>query len=232
MGVPLSGWYPVKAIAIAAATGAVVASRWRDHHPFPRFGPGNQITTVRALLVALIAAAIGEPASATLAAGVVAASGVVTILDGVDGSVARRTKMASAFGARYDMEIDALLILALAILVWQFGKAGAWVIASGLLRYMFVAAGWIWEWMRRPLAPTRRARIVCVVQIGALMIALLPGVTPPASAIVSAAGLGALAYSFAVDTVRLWRGDTEGRETQRGSATETQKHREIKHRDR
>jgi phosphatidylglycerophosphate synthase len=216
--VPLSGWYPVKAIAIAAATGAVVASRWRDHHPFPRFGPGNHITTVRALLVALIAAAIGEPASATLAAGVVAASGVVTVLDGVDGSVARRTKMASAFGARYDMEVDALLILALAILVWQFGKAGAWVIASGLLRYAFVAAGWVWERMRRPLTPTRRARIVCVVQIGALMIALLPGVTPPASAIVSAAGLGALAYSFAVDTVRLWRGsggDTELSETQR-----------------
>ena len=214
----------MKAIVLFAAIASVVASRWRDRHPFPRFGPANQITTVRALIVALIAASIGEAPSATLAALVFAASGAAVLLDGIDGSVARRTNMASAFGARYDMEVDALLILALAILVWQFGKAGGWVIASGLLRYAFVAAGWIWSWMRRPLTPTRRARIVCVVQIAALMIALVPGVRPPASSIVSATGLGALVYSFAVDTVRLWSSDTEVFETQRGSATETQRH--------
>ena len=39
--------------------------------------------------------------------------------------------MASAFGARFDMEIDALLILVLAILAWQHDKAGAWVLAVG-----------------------------------------------------------------------------------------------------
>ena len=33
------------------------------------------------------------------------------------------------FGARFDMEIDALLILALSILAWRHGKAGAWVVA-------------------------------------------------------------------------------------------------------
>ena len=39
--------------------------------------------------------------------------------------------MASAFGARFDMETDALLLLVLAALAWQFDKAGAWVLASG-----------------------------------------------------------------------------------------------------
>ena len=204
MDVPLGAWYPVKAIALLLAIAFVVWIRWRTHHPFPRFGPANQITTVRALIVALIAAAIGEPPAPAFAVGAVVASAAATLLDGADGWAARRTNMASAFGARYDMEIDALLILALAILVWQFGKAGAWVIASGLLRYAFVAAGWAWEWMRRPLAPTRRARVVCVIQIAALMIALLPGVTPPGSALVSAAGLAAPTYSFSVDTMRLW----------------------------
>ena len=36
---------------------------------------------------------------------------VALILDGVDGKVARRTRNASAFGARFDMEVDAFLIL-------------------------------------------------------------------------------------------------------------------------
>ena len=63
--------------------------------------------------------------------------------------------MASAFGARFDMETDALLIQVLAILAWQYGKAGPWVLVSGLLRYLFVAAGWVWPWMREPLFPSR-----------------------------------------------------------------------------
>ena len=48
----------------------------------------------------------------------------------------------SAFGARFDMEVDALLILVLSAGVWWFDKAGAWVWLSGLLRYAFIAAGW------------------------------------------------------------------------------------------
>ena len=51
--------------------------------------------------------------------------------------------MTSAFGARFDMEVDALLIQVLAVLAWQWDKAGPWVLMSGLLRYVFVAAGWV-----------------------------------------------------------------------------------------
>ena len=69
-------------------------------------------------------------------------------LNGADGWVARRTRTASAFGARFDMETDALLILVLSALVWRMEKAGAWVIASGLMRYAFVAAAIAWPWMR------------------------------------------------------------------------------------
>ena len=48
------------------------------------------------------------------------------------------------------MEVDALLIQVLAILAWQWDKAGAWILVSGLLRYGFVAAGWVWTWMQAP----------------------------------------------------------------------------------
>jgi phosphatidylglycerophosphate synthase len=125
------------------------------------------------------------------------------MLDGVDGWLARRTRMSSRFGARFDMEIDALLILALAILVWQHGKAGMWVTLSGLLRYGFLAAGWIVPKMNRPLPDSRRRQTVCVVQIAGLLVALEPFVMPAASELIAVAALLALVYSFAVDTVWL-----------------------------
>ena len=194
--------YPVKAIGVFAAI-LVIAVTQRGRHPFARFGPANQITTIRALLVSIVAGLIGEP---PLPIVVIGASTIATVLDGVDGWLARRTQMASAFGARFDMEVDALLIQVLAILVWLYGKAGPWVIASGLLRYAFVAAGAVWPWMGHPLAPRLRGRVMCIVQIVGLLLALLPPVVPPVSTAIAAASLTALSYSFVVDTLWLWQG--------------------------
>lgn len=177
----------------------------RTHHPFARFGPANQVTMVRALLVAVVAGFIGEPSLPSAAWIVVCAAVVATVLDGVDGWLARRTGMVSAFGARFDMETDALLIQVLAILAWQYGKAGPWVLISGLLRYKFVAAGWVLPWMREPLFPSVRRKAICVVQIVGLILTILPPIVPPASDWLAAASLAALAYSFLVDTVWLWR---------------------------
>jgi hypothetical protein len=73
------------------------------------------------------------------------------------------------------------------------------------MRYAFVAAGWLLPWMAGPLRPTRRAKVVAVVQLAGLAVALAPIVRPPASDVVAAATLGALAWSFAVDVGRLWR---------------------------
>ena len=89
--------------------------------------------------------------------------------------------------------------------MWRHGKAGAWILASGLLRYVFVAAGWALPWMRSHLPGSVRGKAVCAAQIVALLVALSPQVSPPASAIVAAAGLGVLSYSFLVDTIWLWQ---------------------------
>jgi phosphatidylglycerophosphate synthase len=201
----LSDWYPIKASACFAVMMLLAAGYLRDHHPFPDFGRANQITTGRAALVALVVALIFETAMPTAAAGAAATAFLATSFDGLDGWLARRTQMESAFGARFDMEIDAVLIQALAILAWQHGKAGPWVLMSGLLRYLFVAAGSVWPWMGRPLAPSRRGRVICVVQLVVLMIVLLPPLMPPWSARLAAAGLLVLCYSFLVDTLWLWR---------------------------
>jgi len=196
--------YPVKSAACFTAIMIVALAQVRAHHPFSRFGPANQLTTMRAALVALAAGCIGEVPDARAAAAAVAAATIATLLDGADGWLARRTGMVSAFGARFDMEVDALLIQVLALLAWRWRKAGAWVLASGLMRYVFVVAGRMWPWMRRPLRQTFRAKAICILQIASLIIVLMPSVQPPASGIIAAIGLSALGYSFAVDTWWLW----------------------------
>jgi phosphatidylglycerophosphate synthase len=197
--------YLIKAGAAIAIIAIVAASGRKRHHPFARFGPANQITALRAVLVSLTLALVGEPHSNGLAGGAAALGVLVMLLDGLDGWVARRTSMVSEFGARFDMEVDALLILVLSILAWRYSKAGAWVLLSGLLRYVFVASGRIWSWLQAALPSSRRGKIICVVQIAGLTAAVSPLVAWPASALIAAVSLGALAYSFGVDVVWLWR---------------------------
>lgn len=201
---PVGQLYLLKAAASFTAIAALaVVFINAGRHPFKQFGQANQVTTARAVFVALVVGAIGEPVTAAVAAGAAGASVAVTAMDAVDGWIARRSRMTSRFGARFDMEVDALLILTLAILTWQHGKAGAWVLLSGLLRYLFVAAGWLLPRMRQQLPDNRRRQTVCVVQVVALIVALEPFVAPAASELIAGAALAALVYSFAVDTMWL-----------------------------
>jgi len=202
---PLGDLYPLKASAAFMAVMLLSFGFLRRHHPFEYFGAANQITTARAMLVALVAGLIGEPRFPMIAGSAAAASLLATALDGVDGWLARRHRIASDFGARFDMEIDALLILVLAILAWRNEKAGAWVVLSGLLRYAFAAAGAFAPWLRAALPPSRRRQTICVIQLVALTLALLPAVRPPLSALLAAAALLTLGYSFLVDAQWLSR---------------------------
>ena len=195
----------VKAALVFAAIALVTLFYVSERHPFHTFGPANYVTTFRAALVALAAALIGEArvdAVAWAAAGIGAATAA---LDGVDGWLARRTSMASVFGARYDMELDALLIMVLAVIAWQAGKAGAWVLLAGAMRYLFVAAAYVWHWLDSPLPESSRRKAVCVVQIVGLGIVVAPFVAATASAVVAAGTLALLTWSFGVDVLWLRR---------------------------
>ena len=58
----------------------------------------------------------------------------------------------------------ATAVLILSLLVWFHEKAGAWVIACGLMRYGFVATGFVLSWMAGPLRSTLRGKSVAVGQ--------------------------------------------------------------------
>lgn len=184
---------------------AVVAWLGAKHWHGASFGAANQVTLARGVLTLLLAALLGVPTGATVATLAVALALLAVVLDGVDGRLARRRGEASAFGARFDMETDALLIFVLAALAWQHGKAGVWILLAGGLRYLFVAASSALPWLARPLPPSKRRQTVCVVQIATLIACVAPFIPPPASAGIALAGLLALVYSFAIDVLWLAR---------------------------
>ena len=185
-----------------------------EPHPHRRFGAANRVTLARLALAALLAALVGEPmlqppltASPAEAAAwlIVIVAALAAVLDAVDGPLARRNGMASAFGARFDMETDAGFTLVLSALVLQAGQAGPWVLAAGLMRYAFVAAARPWPWLAGALPPSRRRQAVCVLQIATLIACLAPVVPPAVASVGAAAGLALLAASFALDVRTLAR---------------------------
>ena len=209
-GLALGGWLDEPALAwragaLALGGGSLLLWFAARRLTAQTFGAANAVTLARAVLVLLLIAALGVAAGSALGWVLVALSSVAAALDGVDGALARGRGEATEFGARFDMETDALLILALAALVWQHGKAGVWILLAGLLRYLFVAASYASPRLGAALPPSRRRQAVCVVQIVSLIGALAPLVTPPSSVALALAGLLLLVWSFGVDVAWLAR---------------------------
>lgn len=198
----------IAGLTMAIAT-VIAATGMARHYPHARPGACNQITLSRVAPVGLLAAVLVTPgglsAGSDVAWMLVALVTLGLCLDGVDGWLARRSGLTSAFGARFDMEVDSALAGFLAAVALASGKAGIWVLALGFLRYGFVAAMWVWPWLDAPLPPSLRRKTICAMQIFVLIALLAPVVQPPLSVAVGLAMTLVLAWSFAVDIRHLWR---------------------------
>jgi phosphatidylglycerophosphate synthase len=190
------------AVASYSGLGALLLAKLPSDHPGPGLGSANRLTLARASLVLPLAALALLPGVVTEAGfwWVVGLSAVALALDGLDGPLARRTGTESRFGARFDMELDAFLLLALSALVWQSGKVGLWVLLIGGLRYFFVLRGLLWPPLRGALPPSQRRKVVCVAQGIVLVICLAPVIQPALATTLAASALLLLVYSFVVDT--------------------------------
>ncbi|MBK3581349.1 CDP-alcohol phosphatidyltransferase family protein [Streptomyces sp. MBT65] len=201
IGMGPAGW--LTGLAFAIATWAVLSkalhrSRTRS------FGPANRVTLGRAILVggvtALVADSFESSPPVTLLVGLTA---VALILDGVDGKVARRTNTTTALGARFDMEVDAFLILVLSVYVST--QMGPWVLLIGGMRYAFVAAARVWLWLNAPLPPSTARKTVAATQGILLLLAGADLLPHTANLAVVALALGTLVWSFGRDVLWLWR---------------------------
>jgi phosphatidylglycerophosphate synthase len=189
---------------------AALAGRALWHaYPHDRLGLCNIVTMVRAMLACALIAPVMR--SGSLAADDARAWAVLCVaafalaLDAVDGWLARRSGLASAFGARFDMEVDAVLALILSILALQADKAGLWVLALGGMRYAYLAAGMMLPVLRGTLPESFRRKLICVIQIAALIALLAPVVQPPLSQGIAGLACLLLALSFAIDIAWLVR---------------------------
>lgn len=192
------------AAGLAALLAAVV--RHLASRSGASFGRASQVTLARAGLVAVLAAALIEPALYREQGWTIAGLALLVLaLDGVDGWLARRFDECSDFGARFDMEVDAGLIMVLCLGATAADLAGSWVLLIGLMRYGFLLAASVWPWLRAPLPARFRRKLVCVWQVGALVLVLTPLVGSSTASILLLSALVGLVLSFGLDVAWLKR---------------------------
>lgn len=202
VGLHTAGW----AVGIVFAAGTwVLLGRALRRSGTTFLGPANQVTLVRATLVGGVAALAADQLTghAVPVAVFVTLAAVALALDAVDGQVARRTNSTSALGARFDMEVDAILILVLSAVVAV--SLGPWVLAIGAFRYAFVAASWALPWLRAALPHRVSRKTVAAIQGIALAVASSGLLPAPVSAAVVGTALALLVWSFTRDVAWLWR---------------------------
>ncbi|MDN3252877.1 CDP-alcohol phosphatidyltransferase family protein [Streptomyces sp. MA25(2023)] len=201
VGMGAAGW--LTGLAFALASWAVL-SRALHRSRLPSFGPANRITLGRTALVGGVTALVADSFSgAPPVSLLVGLTAVALLLDGVDGKVARRTGTCSSLGARFDMEVDAFLILVLSVYVAL--DLGPWVLLIGAMRYVFVAAARVWPWLTAPLPPSTARKTVAALQGVLLLVAGADLLPRPANTGVVVLALGLLVWSFGRDVVWLWR---------------------------
>ena len=199
LGLPAS--YVLIGAAFYAGLAALVLWTIPPDLPGPGTGYANRVTLGRAALavpvfaLSVLPGTLGERGAWCI----ITLSTVVLILDSFDGRIARRTGTSTPFGARFDMELDAALIMALSLLVWRSGRVGPWVLLIGFMRYGFVGASWVLPALRTELPPSLRRKVVAATQGIVLLVALGPIIPLWMAVAVTAAGLLALSYSFATD---------------------------------
>ena len=173
--------------------------------PYGSLGWANRVTLGRSVLVALVAGALAANTFVDAIWQWLAIAVIALLLDGVDGWIARHTKSHSLFGARFDMELDALLILLLCVGLLWLESLGLWVLMIGVMRYLFVAASWQFTWLSEPLYESFRRKAVCVWQVVALLLALTPLTSHLTASLLAASALISLMYSFGADVKWLYQ---------------------------
>jgi phosphatidylglycerophosphate synthase len=198
VGLTSAGWAAGLGLALVVDT-ALAAAFGRAGKA--ALGPADRVTLVRASLVCGVAALVADGGAP--GALLVPLAALALALDAVDGRVARATGTVSRLGARFDMEVDAVLILLLSGYV--AGSFGWWVLAAGLARYLLWLAARPLPWLRGDSPPRRWAKVVAALQ-GVVLTVALAGVLPRGLTVaLLLTALALLAESFGRQVVWLWR---------------------------
>lgn len=195
-------------VGLYLAGATLAAFRLSRDFPHKSLGLCNLVTLGRLVIVGVLCVVVLAGIAPNWATFGIAA--LALGLDGIDGWLARKQGLASDFGARFDVEVDAIFALVLAIYAATIGAAGPFVILLGLPHYLFWIAQLQLPWLNQPLRPSFSRKAVCVFQIGALITLQIPSLADGRLDLIIAAVTIALIWSFGRDIRWLWRRQEAG----------------------
>jgi CDP-diacylglycerol--glycerol-3-phosphate 3-phosphatidyltransferase len=169
----------------------------------PDLGPGNLLTILRGLFLALLMGFLLSPWPPGWLAWVPGLLySIVAIADLFDGYLARKFDHQTLMGERLDLSLDGLGMLVASILLVQYGQVPAWYLLVGLARYLFVAGIWLRRMLDKPvfeLGPNPTRRPFAGAQMGFAAVVLYPFFGPPGTALAAALFAVPFLVGFTVD---------------------------------
>ncbi len=165
-----------------------------NHRPqerdlFPTFGPGNQLSLFRGLVIGLLAGFLLLPEPSVPLAWIIALLyTAASIADWTDGYVARRVDQVTVLGRRLDMEFDGLGVAVISLLAIHYGQLPFLFLIVAFARYLFLLGIW---WRRRldkpvyDLPPSVHRRVMAGMLMGMMTVVLWP-IVPPQMATLAA----------------------------------------------
>lgn len=161
--------------------------------------PADRVTVARAALGAVCAVAV----ALTLFGFLPSRSWLLVLLlvptfalDAADGAVARRTGTVTARGARWDVEVDAAVLLVASLAVVPYAP---WALLIGLARYLYWVGGRLRPALQTALPVSQRRRVIGGLQGVAMVVALAPIVPIWLAQLVTGVALALLVFSFGRD---------------------------------
>jgi CDP-diacylglycerol--glycerol-3-phosphate 3-phosphatidyltransferase len=217
----LLGWwddqYAIRWLGLAALSSMLfLGNLWRSLKLNTRpgeddllagFGPGNLLTILRGLFLALLIGFLFSPRPPVWLAWVPGSLySIVAIADLFDGYLARKFDHQTLLGEKLDLSLDGLGMLFASLLLVQYGQVPAWYLLVGFARYLYLAGIWLLRRIGRPvydLRPNASRRPFAGAQMGFVAVVLFPVFGPPGT--VLAAGLFAVPFliGFTIDWLQV-----------------------------
>lgn len=186
--------------------------RW-NYHPVEKvlhstLGYATWLTIIRGGLIAVLAGYLFQPwpESEYFPGRLSWTPGLIyitaSILDYVDGRVAKASRHETRLGAFLDINLDALGLLVAPLTAVCYGQLPPAYLSVGCAYYAFIAGIRLRKKFSKPvveLKPWRGARLIAGFQMGLVGIALLPVVKPPVTTVAAYAAMITLLAGFARD---------------------------------
>ncbi len=181
--------------------------RQRETILLPSFGPGNALTLTRGTLIAMLSGFLLLERLPGCWAWIPAILYIVSdITDFLDGYLARLSNTVTRLGETLDMNLDALGVLVVTLLAFQFGSVPWWYLPFGFARYLFLAGLYFHKRAGRPeyaLKPNNTRRLFAGLQMGFITVMLFPVVGPPGTTFAATLFLIPFLGMFVIDYLQV-----------------------------